>query len=252
MGGEKSMFYILCGASLGSPPHGRGKVWNSKTKLIGEGITPAWAGKRCRCLPATSSFRDHPRMGGEKRSSALLFVIPRGSPPHGRGKVMKAVLITVIARITPAWAGKRPNQSCCYLLKKDHPRMGGEKHHEPSPPKPKPGSPPHGRGKGRTTPARPRKLGITPAWAGKSFSHRWAGLWPGDHPRMGGEKTSTDRPRIADIGSPPHGRGKVESGHVGMVQRRITPAWAGKRTQYFPACSCIWDHPRMGGEKMSA
>ena len=29
----------------------------------------------------------------------------------------------------------------------------------------------------------------------------------------------------------------------------ITPACAGKRTQYFPACSCIWDHPRVCGEK---
>ena len=37
----------------------------------------------------------------------------------------------------------------------------------------------------------------------------------------------------------------------GAVERRdgITPACAGKSTQYFPACSCIWDHPRVCGEK---
>ena len=35
-------------------------------------------------------------------------------------------------------------------------------------------------------------------------------------------------------------------------QRRITPAWAGKSSSL---CLCIllfWDHPRMGGEKVSA
>ena len=43
--------------------------------------------------------------------------------------------------------------------------------------------------------------------------------------------------------------GKVDVVHLPVVFRGITPACAGKSTQYFPACSCIWDHPRVCGEK---
>ena len=46
--------------------------------------------------------------------------------------------------------------------------------------------------------------------------------------------------------------GKVDVVHLPVVFRGITPACAGKSTQYFPACSCIWDHPRVCGEKAAA
>ena len=52
------------------------------------------------------------------------------------------------------------------------------------------GSPPRGRGKGKGTRFDALRIGITPAWAGKSavpvviFSIAW------DHPRVGGEKAA--------------------------------------------------------------
>ena len=69
---------------------------------------------------------------------------------------------------------------------------------------------------------------------------------------MGGEKTSADRPRIADIGSPPRGRGKVSS--VSMCTRSpgITPAWAGKSCPERLKTASALDHPRVGGEKRQA
>ena len=44
-------------------------------------------------------------------------------------------------------------------------------------------------------------------------------------------------------------RGKAGAAQRSLSPSRITPACAGKSTQYFPACSCIWDHPRVCGEK---
>ena len=44
-------------------------------------------------------------------------------------------------------------------------------------------------------------------------------------------------------------RGKASGSWKCFCAMGITPACAGKRTQYFPACSCIWDHPRVCGEK---
>ena len=51
------------------------------------------------------------------------------------------------------------------------------------------GSPPHGRGKAVWPVHTAKRVGITPAWAGKS-GWRASKNPPGrDHPRMGGEKT---------------------------------------------------------------
>ena len=50
------------------------------------------------------------------------------------------------------------------------------------------GSPPHGRGKGTMKEYRAQRIGITPAWAGKSFRPTETALPSRDHPRMGGEK----------------------------------------------------------------
>ncbi len=68
---------------------------------------------------------------------------------------------------------------------------------------------------------------------------------------MGGEKLSFFVFAPDVLGSPPHGRGKVEKRISEYQQARITPAWAGKSIQRHTACSAVQDHPRMGGEKGS-
>ena len=138
------------------------------------GITPAWAGKsiihdrvfRCR--------QDHPRMGGEKPDAMHSCITSRGSPPHGRGKVINARLANVVHRITPAWAGKRLFKMRVRAQLEDHPRMGGEKRSGRNARSRPPGSPPHGRGKALAFDVSKCLLGITPAWAGKRLkrSHR--------------------------------------------------------------------------------
>ena len=52
------------------------------------------------------------------------------------------------------------------------------------------------------------------------------------------------------MGSPPRGRGKVQSSFLLPDIYGITPAWAGKRE---PGVLMVWqfqDHPRVGGEKI--
>ena len=91
--------------------------------------------------------------------------------------------------------------------------------------------------------------GITPAHAGK---RRWRACVNGDgqdHPRPCGEKHMRGRMSIYSQGSPPPMRGKVVSHMYRIVQRRITPAHAGKS----PLCAAKnarrEDHPRPCGEK---
>ena len=78
-----------------------------KDKDLPFGITPAWAGKRVALQLPPLQVRDHPRVGGEKRSDRLDYYFPQGSPPRGRGKVSKGIKPSDERGITPAWAGKR-------------------------------------------------------------------------------------------------------------------------------------------------
>ena len=111
------------------------------------------------------------------------------------------------------------------------------------------GSPPRVRGKVKNATGIDAFSGITPACAGKRFV--WFGLTPDgqDHPRVCGEKMTPAFPFVIIWGSPPRVRGKASGSWKCFCAMGITPACAGKRTQYFPACSCIWDHPRVCGEK---
>ena len=188
-------------------------------------------------------------MGGEKSSSSSLLRWGKGSPPHGRGKVIVQIDAPRPRRITPAWAGKRAEAVGSQMSTRDHPRMGGEK--------PVPfylfvfgvGSPPHGRGKANLHILAVSRLRITPAWAGKSRTASHPSKDNMDHPRMGGEKTEDEFLAAVAKGSPPHGRGKVRDEVGKKFQVGITPAWAGKSKGGLLCPQRFQDHPRMGGEK---
>ena len=127
--------------------------------------------------------------------------------------------------------------------------MGGEKQIADAQKEIKVGSPPRGRGKGFGKLLDLALAGITPAWAGKSvlMSTRKPSAW--DHPRVGGEKFSSSIFVRAPSGSPPRGRGKVQSRSSICRKRGITPAWAGKREDEGDVTHGHVDHPRVGGEK---
>ena len=172
-----------------------------------------------------------------------------GSPPRGRGKVGSVSISFLLPWITPAWAGKSATSEKARATKQDHPRVGGEKkllisrNGQPT------GSPPRGRGKAFLFSVYSYIIGITPAWAGKSFFACSIFFFPEDHPRVGGEKEEFQCKDKTEGGSPPRGRGKdtyiLRSYHL----FRITPAWAGKRMLPHRLPVCLRDHPRVGGEK---
>ena len=110
-------------------------------------ITPAYAGKRKSCAAQKTSAWDHPRMCGEKLATGSRTRKAAGSPPHVRGKESEKPDCDDKRRITPACAGKSGNQPRLMPMRRDHPRMGGEKRHV--------GCSVSG------------SMGITPAWAGK-------------------------------------------------------------------------------------
>ena len=127
VGGEKEKKGVKQCGMTGSPPRGRGKGCHFEYCQKGVRITPAWAGKSTAAKCCANGIRDHPRVGGEKIPAGAPLYAPCGSPPRGRGKVENALLLNLLDRITPAWAGKSIQSSGPLHTSGDHPRVGGEK-----------------------------------------------------------------------------------------------------------------------------
>ena len=195
------------------------------------------------------TLQDHPRLCGEKCRGRGRGDSIRGSPPPMRGKGDNPLRQGALSRITPAYAGKSVAQNAIQLLKRDHPRLCGEKYLGSMIRDPTVGSPPPMRGKvsWQYDPGSDRR--ITPAYAGKSCS-RWSrctGIW--DHPRLCGEKVYFNDVFIFHAGSPPPMRGKDESRVLFAAAGRITSAYAGKNPAAGACRSDTPDHPRLCGEK---
>ena len=93
-------------------------------------------------------------------------------------------------------------------IKRDHPRVCGEKVHVFNIVCNGLGSPPRVRGKDSF---------VISSWG---FTR--------DHPRMCGEKHMVTRALTLSLGSPPHVRGKATGAGPATAGRGITPACAGK------------------------
>ena len=188
--GEKIGLDCIVHCFQGSPPHMRGKGPACSRAKIRSGITPAYAGKRNCRVTLSATVRDHPRICGEKALVQIIFFFQEGSPPHMRGKEKPRHVGGVEIRITPAYAGKRLLNSPYTTLKRDHPRICGEKSDASMKKTAQEGSPPHMRGKEALAlhPLLGRR--ITPAYAGKSRHTLDTGARLEDHPRICGEKTT--------------------------------------------------------------
>ena len=132
-------------------------------------------------------------------------------------------------RITPAYAGKSIKIFRGLSNQKDHPRLCGEKRY--------------------CTQINPRHLGSPPPMRGKVDIDSPDFSRSKDHPRLCGEKQKLYLSVILIIGSPPPMRGKVLRMPEKSPQKRITPAYAGKRIDGKELVGDTTDHPRLCGEK---
>ena len=136
-------------------------------------------------------------------------------------------------------------------MKRDHPRVCGEKMHPKTSDSLISGSPPRMRGKAIDRHFPEPCFGITPAYAGKRGRNKSGQPAAKDHPRVCGEKADTAAACALCWGSPPRMRGKAPSAAQAALQMGITPAYAGKRKRKAGLRRQTKDHPRVCGEKFS-
>ena len=146
----------------------RGKGAAARAGLRAVGITPACAGKSASADCSISIKSDHPRVCGEKATVSITSPQNRGSPPHMRGKVTVFCCAVGAHGITPAHAGKSLCRQIPSPENGDHPRVCGEKSTSSAARMRPTGSPPRMRGKVHKEVCDKLRLGITPAYAGKS------------------------------------------------------------------------------------
>mgnify|MGYP000791160770 FL=1 len=147
-------------------------------------------------------------MCGEKEDMKKAGLNPIGSPPRVRGKVACQGPRVARYRITPAYAGKSLRHSLTAYILWDHPRVCGEKSKYRLQINWWLGSPPRMRGKEQAAVQMGVRLGITPAYAGKSVHRSGLHRTEGDHPRVCGEKIYPLLAIASPLGSPPRVRGK--------------------------------------------
>ena len=111
------------------------------------------------------------------------------------------------------------------------------------------GSPPPMRGKALNFRHTVKKIGITPAYAGKRKSTPKTATCRKDHPRLCGEKLDKSAGMVYNIGSPPPMRGKADPELRQTPSGGITPAYAGKSDSGGDMYPQRRDHPRLCGEK---
>ena len=178
------------------------------------------------CAP---SAEDHPRVCGEKTGTTSVSWKLSGSPPRMRGKVPSPQKGEATLRITPAYAGKSLIAERFFVCVWDHPRVCGEKSTSPLRLLRPWGSPPRMRGKDSR---------ITRCWGLGRIT-----------PRVCGEKRRAPQKDMQDKGSPPRMRGKGAGEPLRLLDRGITPAYAGKSAPLSVWLYLVGDHPRVCGEK---
>ena len=187
-------------------------------------------------------------MRGEDVWHRLPNVPVGGSPPHARGRRQPNRVPALTTWITPACAGKTRKTPVPIGPGLDHPRMRGEDIRTCRRRPTTHGSPPHARGRPRSSQGKTSPPGITPACAGKTSPNFCMTSRYEDHPRMRGEDWKRDRLIYGRGGSPPHARGRHRRIKMPRPPRRITPACAGKTGSFLWKTFTWPDHPRMRGE----
>ena len=172
-------------------------------------------------------MRNHPRLRGEHALSKNFTLPDSGSSPPTRGTQFEFKLHFVRAGITPAYAGNTLLTDLAENLYRDHPRLSGEHKTYINKSITPRGSPPPTRGTLSWSAIRVAFSGITPAYAGNTFTIARRPVIPWDHPRLRGEHDSASFFKKQNRGSPPPTRGTLDNIFKFCIYARITPAYAG-------------------------
>ena len=168
-----------------------------------------------------------------------------------RGRLEGSLRLRVLPGNTPAYAGKTYQTAQKLRADMKHPRVCGEdricqgdtnQHRE---------TPPRMRGRLGYCAPHARRVGNTPAYAGKTLAHVVLTVGGRKHPRVCGEDFILSINLSCGMETPPRMRGRPSSFRGRRRRTRNTPAYAGKTSSGASLMTRGRKHPRVCGEDWS-
>ena len=207
--GEDPKLLLPCGMVPGSPPLARGRRMPSvKSSQTGR-LTPACAGKTRIWSGKQHQDQAHPRLRGEDPNAESNVPDGLGSPPLARGRRPLFFSVRPATWLTPACAGKTQVRKQGIPRRKAHPRLRGEDAAGSLGQLLYSGSPPLARGRHGRPELLHRRVGLTPACAGKTTLCKITRQLSKAHPRLRGEDAARYVKFGLVLGSPPLARGRL-------------------------------------------
>ena len=225
----------------------RGKPAVGLQSEIRTRIIPAHAGQTVLCFCSVFFIADHPRACGANAAIRRSFMIPSGSSPRMRGKLVSVAVLPVFNRIIPAHAGQTMACTPSMPNLSDHPRACGANNSVAVISDAPAGSSPRMRGKLNRTSTPMMPLRIIPAHAGQTPDWRGRAHGTTDHPRACGANGPRPSQSEASAGSSPRMRGKRNPDNPNDPNTRIIPAHAGQTGIHASLRHQRPDHPRACG-----
>ena len=212
---------------------------------------PAYAGNALSCPGRVRRAPVHPRIRGERMTTARRRWAMPGSSPHTRGTRGGCHQSRLGKRFIPAYAGNARKRSARSRGRAVHPRIRGERPQLMTQWPPLCGSSPHTRGTRRCGLCRVRVVRFIPAYAGNAACRAArVGRLP-VHPRIRGERPAKIDQTKNWFGSSPHTRGTPVISIRAGTPARFIPAYAGNASSACGQRSCSPVHPRIRGERSS-
>ena len=177
-----------------------------------------------------------------------ILAIGSETPPLTRGRLLAALMAREADGNTPAYAGKTLHIPLSPYRTRKHPRLRGEDLQANNVCVTGQETPPLTRGRRKRLKTFKRKIGNTPAYAGKTGTTSMVKMGYRKHPRLRGEDLPDQARSRGHVETPPLTRGRLYVGAFARGVYRNTPAYAGKTAPLFESPRDGQKHPRLRGE----
>ena len=107
-------------------PHTRGKLVRELRLKSPPRNIPAYAGKAPEIDGRLIGAQKHPRIRGESLQHSYCLSVDKETSPHTRGKPSPGLILSMVARNIPAYAGKAEDLARRLAADGKHPRIRGE------------------------------------------------------------------------------------------------------------------------------
>ena len=252
MRGERVRWAAAPSSISGSSPHVRGMPACRFNNIAPDRFIPACAGNASRISATCSATPVHPRMCGER----IRWYQPKsgkhGSSPHARGTPYILLYDSGNDRFIPACAGNASAGPRTSPARAVHPRMRGERSRKTGERAPVGGSSPHARGTRQADHLNRIVQRFIPAYAGNATTLHRPHFWNSVHPRIRGERKTSDLCKQHPDGSSPHTRGTLRGGDRMRGHTRFIPAYAGNAQSPGRTIEGLPVHPRIRRERIVA